>query len=247
MASPSDHHAAPPRRTVLALGLGALAGVVARPGSPRAQAAPQRIGIVGAGHIGGVVGTLWAKAGHTVLFSSRHPETLHDLVAAAGPNAKAGTPEEALTFGDAVLLAVPYKAYPEFGQANAKLLLGKLVLDAGNATAARDGDLAAEVKEAGIGVTSQKYLPGARVVRAFNTLGYRILEGASHRTPPVAIPIAGDDAAALQAASALVREAGFDPVVVGGLAKAAEFQMGARGYGQEVAAPELRQRLGLTP
>jgi 8-hydroxy-5-deazaflavin:NADPH oxidoreductase len=245
MSVPFDRTGAS-RRTVLALGAGAFAAAVLRIPAPWAQGAPTRIGIVGSGHIGGTVGTLWAKAGHPVLFSSRHPETLKDLVAAAGPNAKAGTPEEALAFGDAVLLAIPYKAYPEFGQANAAHLKGRIVLDAGNATQARDGALADEVKANGIGVTSQKYLPGARVVRDFNTLGYRVLETNAHKTPPIAIPIAGDDAAALQVAAALVRDAGFDPVLAGGLSTAAEFQMGAKGYGQPVPAPELRKILGLS-
>ena len=89
-------------------------------------------------------------------------------------------------------------------------------------------------------------LPGTRLVRAFNTLGYRILARDAHRPgPPLAIPIAGDDAEALRVASSLVRDAGFEPVVVGPLARASEFAQGGPGYGKEVAAPELRQALGL--
>jgi predicted dinucleotide-binding enzyme len=209
-------------------------------------ATPAKIGIIGAGRIGGTLGSLWVKAGHPVLFSSRHPEELKDLVSGLGPLASAGTPEEAIEFGQAILLAVPYKAYPQLSQDYAKALAGKIVLDAGNATAARDGDLAVETQQNGIGLTSAKYFPGARLVRAFNTLNYSVLAREAHRSGGlVAIPLAGDDGEALSLASTLVRDAGFDPVVVGGLARASEFAMGAPGYGQVVTAQELRTRLGL--
>jgi predicted dinucleotide-binding enzyme len=238
----------PSRRVILAMGTG-LAGWVAAPGLGWTQSAnaPAKIGIVGSGKIGGTLGTLWVKAGHQVLFSSRHPDELKDLVAGLGSSARAGTPEEAIAFGDAILIAVPYKAYPQVGQDYAKALAGKIVLDAGNATAARDGqELLTEVQQNGIGLTSAKYFPGARLVRAFNTLGYTVLAREAHKEGGrIAIPIAGDDKGALDAAAALVRDAGFDPVVVGGLDRAKEFQMGAPGYGQIVPAPELKKRLGL--
>ena len=81
--------------------------------------------------------------------------------------------------------------------------------------------IADEVEHDGIGVTSQKYLPGTRLVRAFNTLNYRIFASEANRPDPkLAIPIAGDDAEAVQVAAGLVRDAGFDPVVVGKLADA---------------------------
>jgi predicted dinucleotide-binding enzyme len=227
-----------------------LAGWLTAPGLGWTQSAsaPSKIGVIGSGKIGGTLGTLWVKAGHQVLFSSRHPEELKELVAGLGPSARAGTPEEAIAFGDAILIAVPYKAYPQLGQDYAKALSGKIVLDTGNATAARDGqDLVNEVQQNGIGRTSAKYFPGARLVRAFNTLGYTVLAREAHKEGGrIAIPVAGDDKDAVASASALVRDAGFDPVVVGGLDRAKEFQMGAPGYGQIVPAPELKKRLGLS-
>ena len=97
-------------------------------------------------------------------------------------------------------------------------------------------------------MVTAKYLPGARIVRAFNTLGYTVLTREAHKTGDamIAIPIAGDDQAAVGVVGGLVRDAGFEPVVVGALARAREFQMGAPGYGQDVTATELRKRLGLT-
>ena len=205
-----------------------------------------KIGVVGSGRLGGAVGALWVKAGHPVLFSSRHPEQLKDMVAELGPLARAGYPREAAEFGDAVLIAVPYGAVPQVGRDLAPILKGKVVLDACNAVASRDGAVVEEVKAHGIGITSQKYFPGARIVRAFNTLGSGVLKQEANRPEPrMAIPIASDDAEALRTASMLVRDAGFDAVVVGPLRRADDFAQGARGYGQRVTAPELKRILGL--
>jgi predicted dinucleotide-binding enzyme len=207
-----------------------------------------KIGIIGAGHIGGTIGELWVKAGHPVFFSSRHPEELKDLVGRLGPLAQAGTVDQAIAFGDVVFIAVPYGALPQIGKDYGKSLAGKIVLDADNAVASRDGAIADEVERDGIGVTSQKYLPGARLVRAFNTLSYMIFEREANRPAPrLAVPIAGDDQEAMQVAAGLVRDAGFDPVEVGKLADAKRFQRGAPGYGQNVSAAELKQKLSLAP
>jgi 8-hydroxy-5-deazaflavin:NADPH oxidoreductase len=241
----------PRRRRVVVGGTAFALGALVRPHAALAQAnagAKTPIGVIGSGHIGGTVGGLWVKAGHPVLFSSRHPDELKDMVEKLGPLAKAGTVAEAIAFGDALLIAVPYGALPKIGEGNRDALKGKVVLDACNAVASRDGDIAAEVERNGIGITSQKYLPGTHVVRAFNTLSYMILAREAHRADPrLAIPIAGDDAAAVRTAEALVRDAGFDPVVVGKLADASRFQRGGPGYGQNVSAAELKRTLSLAP
>ena len=241
----------PRRRDLLVTG-GVLALAAAlRPARAVAQmtgGGKLRIGVIGSGHIGGTIGGLWVKAGHPVLFSSRHPEELKGLVAGLGPLARAGTVAEAIAFGDVLFVAIPYGALPQLGQDYAGALKGKIVLDAGNAVAARDGAVADEVERDGIGVVSQKYLPGTRLVRAFNTMSYMIFAREANRPDPkLAIPIAGDDPAAVQVAAGLVRDAGFDPVVVGKLADARRFQRGAPGYGQAVTAAELKQKLSLAP
>jgi hypothetical protein len=235
--------------------LGAAAALVLKaalaPTTALGQAASgskMKIGIIGAGHIGGTIGALWAKAGHPVFFSSRHPEELKDLVERIGPPAQAGTVDQAIAFGDVIFLAVPYGALPQIGKDYGKSLAGKIVLDADNAVASRDGAIADEVERDGVGVTSQKYLPGTRLVRAFNTLSYTIFEHEANRPAPrLAVPIAGDDQEAVQVAAGLVRDAGFDPVEVGKLADAKRFQRGTPGYGQNVSAAELKQKLSLSP
>jgi len=239
------------RRRLLLAPLVAGIAMALKPWLADAQSAggeKRRIGIIGSGHIGGTIGSLWIKAGHPVLFSSRHPEELKDFVAGLGPLARSGSVAEAITFGEALFIAVPYGALPGIGQEHGAALQGKIVLDACNAVPSRDGDIALEAERDGVGVTSRKLLPGARLVRAFNTLSYMIFAREANRPEPrLAVPIAGDDGEALQVAQALVRDAGFDPVLVGKLADAARFQRGATGYGQAVTAVELRKTLSLAP
>ena len=235
------------RRALLGAG-GLLAmATILQSAQLRAQgSSPTRIGVIGSGKIGGTIGGLWVKKGHSVFFSSRHPEELKDMIAKLGSLAKAGTVEEAVTFGDVLFIAVPYGAIPQIGKDYSAKMKGKVMLDACNAVSTRDGAIADEVEQNGIGVTTQKYFPGVRIVRAFNTMSYIVFAREANRPDPkLAIPIAGDDPQALQIAAALVRDAGFDPVTVGTLADARRFQRGQPGYGQQVSAAELKQKLSL--
>ena len=231
------------------LGAGGLLAVatILQPAQLRAQgSSPTRIGVIGSGNIGGTIGGLWVKKGHPVFFSSRHPEELKDMIAKLGSLANAGTVEVAVTFGDVLFIAVPYGAIPQIGKDYSAKMKGKVMLDACNAVSTRDGAIADEVEQNGIGVTTQKYFPGVRIVRAFNTMSYMVFAREANRLDPkLVIPIAGDDPQAVQIAAALVRDAGFDPVTVGTLADARRFQRGQPGYGQQVSAAELKQKLSL--
>src|SRR5437762_13385247 len=109
-----------------------------------------KIGIVGSGKIGGLVGRLWAQAGHDVLFSSRHPETLNALVEKAGPHASRGTIAEAVAFGDVILLSIPYGSLAQFGREHGARIAGKIVIDTGNPYPERDGPIAEEVRSSGL-------------------------------------------------------------------------------------------------
>src|SRR6266404_308350 len=161
----------------LALILALTIGLAAFPSGASAQSAtgtsPMKIGIIGSGNIGSAVGTLWVKAGHQVLFSSRHPEELKPLVDGLGPLARAGTVHDALTFSDVIFIGVPYGAYPQIAKDYGKEFVGKIVLDAGNAVLARDGEIAKPARENGVALTSAKLLAGARIVRAFNIMSFR--------------------------------------------------------------------------
>ena len=237
------------RRSLLTASGALMLGSALWPAAGFAQASGGKIplGTIGAGHIGSTIGGLWVKNGHKVFFSDRHPDELKGLVAELGPLAQAGPVEQAIAFGDAILLTVPYGAIPQVGHDYSAQLKGKVVLDTCNAVAARDGAIAEEVEQNGIGVTTQKYFPGVRIVRAFNTMSYKFFaEDANRPDPKLAVPIAGDDADAVKIAASLVRDAGFEPVVVGKLADAKLFQRGGPGYGQRGTAAELKQKLSLT-
>jgi predicted dinucleotide-binding enzyme len=196
-----------------------------RPSLARAQAtsaASLKIGSVGAGRMGSALGALLVKAGHPVMFSSRHPENLKDLAARLGPLAHVGTVEQAIAFGDVVVMVVPYAALEEIGKAHGRALAARpLVLDVCNPIARRDGaDLVRWVNEqGGAGLATAKLLPGSRIVRAFNGISYRRVGEMAHRPGGLlGVPIAGDDPKAIALAEELIRGMGFEPVLVGGLA-----------------------------
>jgi predicted dinucleotide-binding enzyme len=209
---------------------------------------PMKIGIVGSGRQGGSVGLQWAKAGHEVMFSSRHPETLKELVGRAGAKARAGTPQEAIKFGDVVFLAVPYNAMPDVSRDYGALLKGKIVIDCGNPVERRDGAMAKDALAKGAGVATAEFLPGAKIVRALNALSFTQVEKEAHRSGELlGVPVAGDDQQAVAIVSQLVRDAGFDPVVVGPLAKGKEFDAGTAVYVKGMTAKQIRETLNLPP
>jgi predicted dinucleotide-binding enzyme len=242
------HHT---RRQILqqALFTAAAIGLTPLTGSRRALAQGSgslRIGIIGSGQIGGSVGLRWAEAGHQILFSSRNPDQLGELVARAGGNARAGYPQEAAEFGEVVLVAVPYGAMPQVGADYAPLMQGKIVIDCGNPRADRDGPMADDAIARGTGIASAGYFPGVRLVRAFNAVSFTMVQNEAHRQGElIGIPIAGDDPEAVAVTERLVRDAGFDPVVVGGLARAREFDRGTAVYVRGLTAAQLRAALNL--
>ena len=182
-----------------------------------AESTPMKIGMIGSGNVGSALGRVWARAGHQVMFSSRHLEDDKRLAADIGANARAGTPREAAAFGDVLVFAVPYGALPELGQALRDSIKGKVVIDACNPFPRRDGEVAERAREKGAGLMSAELLPGARIVRAFNAVGADRM-GEAHMEPGrVGMPIAGDDEEALDIASILIREIGYEPVRIGGL------------------------------
>jgi hypothetical protein len=202
-----------------------------------------RIGIIGAGMIGSTMSRLWANAGHTVLIASRHPEELEPLAEKLGPNASAGAPVDAAAFGEAVLLTVPLAAIPQLASDLAPSLAGKVVLDTGNAYEKRDGAAAREASQdpQGSAGWAARMFPGARWVKAFNTVYFKVLEREAHRDGDrVGIPLASDDPQALDIAADLVRDAGFEPVVVGPLARGREFEPDTPAYNTGMSARDLR-------
>jgi 8-hydroxy-5-deazaflavin:NADPH oxidoreductase len=208
-----------------------------------------RIGIIGAGMIGSTLAKLWVAAGHDVRLASRHPENLKGLVEPLGKRASAGTPQQAAVFGDVVMLTVPLQAVPDLARDLESALAGKIVLDTGNAYERRDGDAARDATRHALGSAgwAAAMFPGSRWVKAFNTVHFKTLDSEAHRAGDrVGIPLAGDDPKALETAAGLARDAGFDPVIVGPLARGKELEPNSRPYNTGMSGPELRTLFGLS-
>jgi predicted dinucleotide-binding enzyme len=205
---------------------------------------PLKIGIIGTGRIGGALARHWVAAGHEVFVSSDHPEKLVDLAKELGPRAHSGTPREAAAFGTVILVSIPYSAMPQIGQDLRKELGGKVILDTSNPVERRDGAMALDAQKKGAGVATAELLHNPRVVRAFNCIPAASLANDGDRKPErLAIPIGGDDPKALEIAQRLVRDAGFDPVVVGSLAQTRQFDLGQPLATGRLTAAEMRQQM----
>ena len=204
-----------------------------------------KIGVIGTGNVGRSVAGLLARAGHEVRLGSRDPGKEH-TENLPGP---VGTVAEAAAFGDVVLFAAPYGTWPDLARAIGPHVAGKVVIDAANPYPQRDGAFAQAAIDAGqgAGVPVAALLPGARLVRAFNSVPWPGMVAEAGRMPGgrIAIPLAGDDLAARDTAARLVADAGFDPVDAGPLARAGAFDPGAPAYNHPMSATEMRRTLGL--
>lgn len=231
------------RREFLVIASGLVAAAI-MPSYARA-ADKVKIGIIGSGDVGSAIGAVWVSAGHEVMFSSRHIEHDEALAARLGGGARAGTPREAAAFGEVVMVSVPYGALPDVGKEVGDLLDGKVVIDTCNPFPSRDGEIAEWAREKGAGLASAELLPGARLVRAFNAVGAERM-GSAYREPGrVGMPIAGDDAEALEVASRLIREIGYEPVIIGGLAMGKYLVPGTPLAGERSAEEIRRVAAGL--
>jgi len=180
-----------------------------------------RIGIIGAGHIGGTLASHFIGAGHEVAVSnSRGPEILADLVTELGGRARAMTAQDAARFGDVVVVSVPFGRYRELPTEG---LAGKVVIDTNNYYPGRDGHFPElDTDRTTSSELLQAHLPGARVVKAFNAIYWQNLRdlGQPSGDPQrLGIPISGDDAAAKRDVAELIDQIGFDTVDAGTLAE----------------------------
>jgi predicted dinucleotide-binding enzyme len=247
------------------LGLALAAGAVCMAGSASAQTAaiparpfvaapirhpiprtsrPLKIGVIGSGNIGGTIGELFWKSGHQLMFADRDPAAAK-AQADRMSGARTGTPEEAIAFADVLLMAAPYGAWPDIARQYGAALRGKIVLDPTNFNPTRDAVAVPDPRASGTGLAVAAYLPGVRLVRAFNTSGYATFAQEANRPgAKMGIPVASDDAAALAIGVQLISDVGFDPVSVGGLANAGRFENGGPASGVKTAA-ELRTLMGV--
>jgi 8-hydroxy-5-deazaflavin:NADPH oxidoreductase len=192
-----------------------------------------KIGIVGAGSIGQALAVRFAAAGHDVMLSnSRGPETLAAVIAAFGGSVRAGSVPEAARFGDVVAIAIPPRALRDLP---AGPFAGKIVIDVNNYYPEHDGPFPElDGSDLSSSQALASLLPGARVVKAFNTLYFeRLLHDSRPDLPAeqrIAVPVAADDADAARTVAVLVDEIGFTPVDAGSLADSHRQQPGTSLY-----------------
>jgi 8-hydroxy-5-deazaflavin:NADPH oxidoreductase len=216
-----------------------------RPGPPnQPKATKLRIGIIGSGNIGATAARRFVDAGHEVaIANSRGPETLRHAVDDLGPRARAAEPADAAAFGDLVLVAIPFGRYTELP---ADALADTTVIDATNYYPQRDGnfpDLDADRTTSSELLAAR--LPGARVVKAFNTLYSRTLgDGGKpgRGDERLVLFVAGDDPDAKEQVARLIEDIGFAAVDVGGLADGGRrLQPGAVLSGKELTVREAEE------
>lgn len=209
-----------------------------------------KIGIIGSGNVGGTLGTAWSRGGHDVFFSFRNPESPEAaaLLARAGGAAKGGSLQQAVGESDVLLLATPWEAAQDavsqigdFG--------GKILIDATNPILPRLAGLALGTDTSGAEKISE-WARGARVVKAFNTVGSNIMADSKFPQARPVLFYCGDDAEAKQVAGGLAGELGFEPIDAGPLRQARVLEPFAmlwislalqQGFGRDIGFQFLRR------
>jgi 8-hydroxy-5-deazaflavin:NADPH oxidoreductase len=200
-----------------------------------------RIGIVGAGRIGGNCATQFAKGGHEVKLSGRDASKLEPLAAEIGNAASVGTPAEAAEFGEVVVFAVPWDGFDD-AVASAGSLDGKIVIDTTNQYGSSEMPADAET---GASFHAAR-VPGARYTKSFNTLTSTFQADAAFRPEADRVVqwVCGDDEEAKKVVMRLIADAGYVPVDVGSNAEAAVMEAPRREgavYGEEYRLPDAEK------
>ncbi len=202
-----------------------------------------KIGIIGAGNIGGNAAKLFAEKGHEIaIANSRGPETLAEQVAEIGGNAKAVTVEEAADFGEIVFVSIPFGKYKELP---ADAFKGKIVIDSNNYYPDRDGEFGdIDANKITSSELLAEHLKGAIVVKAFNTIWSEHLKTQGNKDLPIderrVIFLCGDDADAKKKVAALIEEIGFAAYDTGNLSDGGKTQApGSAIYNRDLKFEEI--------
>lgn len=207
-----------------------------------------KIGIIGAGNIGGTAAKLFAEAGHEIaIANSRGPETLTETVAEIGNNAKAVTVEDAIKFGEIVFVSIPLGKINELPTNGFE---GKIVIDTNNYYPDRDGQI--EILDSDEKTSSEllaEHLTGAKIVKAFNTIWFEHLKTLGNKDSPLenrrVIFVAGDDKDAKKVVSDLIEEIGFAAYDTGSLREGGRNQSPNTAiYNQNITLSEAPAILG---
>jgi len=204
-----------------------------------------KIGIIGSGNIGGTLGKHWAKAGHNVLFSSRHPAELNSLVKEAGENAQAQSVTDVFEANaDVYLLAVPFKAIDNLSELYAGEYGNKIIIDATNPYPERDGEMAQEVRDTNYNAseyTAMKF-GTAKTAKAFNTIKAEHLRDYAFRdNEKLTIPYAAQDLESRNIVKQLIEDIGLDTLFIGGLSDTKIMDPDQALYGKSLSKSSLKE------
>ncbi|PWI30458.1 NADP oxidoreductase [Flavobacteriaceae bacterium LYZ1037] len=209
-----------------------------------------KIGIIGSGHIGGNLGKHWAKAGHEVLFSSRHPKELISLAHDAGENAKAVSVTDAFNaHADAYLLAIPFEAIDQISELYAGEYDNKIIIDATNPYPKRDGDMAQKVRDANYNATEYTAMKfsTANTIKAFNTIIAEDLRDKAFRDyEKLSIPYAAQDEEGKAIGKKLIEDIGFDAFYIGSLSDSSIMDPNQEIYGRSMEIGKLKKLVNRT-
>ena len=177
-----------------------------------------KVAVIGTGAMGGALGPRFAELGYTVTYGSRDPsrDSVKALVERTGHGASAATQKEAVIDAEMVVLAVGWPAMEQVAQ-NLGALDGKIVIDVSDPMEQGADGYQVRMVETSSAEMIQAWNPGATVVKAFNTLGYFVIEDPSAIDEPIAVPIAADDRAAKEKVARIVADMGLDPLDAGPL------------------------------
>ena len=204
------------------------------------------IGIIGSGAIGSILGTYWAKVGHQIMFSSRHPEKLQSLVENVGENASKGSVEEAAAFGDILLFAVNYTSVDEAIEKIQPFVKDKIIIDATNPVSYTPKTGLTRLIPTGItaGEFMQKKLPNAILVKSYTTLWSKYLERESNREGDLLVmPVSSNNLEARTIVQQLVKDSGFLPYDLGSLSQSEPQDPGSSIWNQPLTYSEFVKTL----